>query len=68
MTACVTDGRRGFVQAVEKVRFVAGETNGLESALLRALEEPDRIEAVEIKSEKLIMAEDVTRADFGIRG
>ena len=68
MTACVTDGRRGFVQAVEKVRFVAGETDGLESAILRALEEPDRVEQLDVKSEELIDAEAVTRSDFGVRG
>jgi eukaryotic-like serine/threonine-protein kinase len=68
MTACVTDGRRDFVHAVEKVRFVAGETGGLESALLRALEEPDRIEARRVDTKSLISAEAITRADFGIRG
>lgn len=65
--ACVTDVRRDYAQAIQKVRHVNAEPDDLEEALLRALEDPDRIEAISIKTDSLILAERVSRSGFGPR-
>jgi len=56
IAARVADGRLGFEKAVREVKVAASE-GGLEGALLRALEEPDRVERVELGSVLLLRAE-----------
>jgi len=66
--ARVKDGKRGYARAVEKVRFISAEYESLESALLRALETPDRVEVLDLSKREIIMAEATARSDFIARG
>lgn len=62
--ARVKDGKKGYARAVEKVRFVSGEPDSLEVALLRALESPDRVEAIDISKRQVVAAEATVRSTF----
>ena len=67
MNARVKDGKKGYARAVEKVRFISGEHESLESALLRALETPDRIEAIDLSNRQIIPAEGAVRSEFAVK-
>ena len=56
LAARLTDQRRGYERAVRKVRN-APHAQELEGALLRALEEPDRVELIEVNSGKMLHAD-----------
>ena len=67
MNARVKDRKKGYARAVEKVRFISGEHESLESALLRALETPDRVEAIDLSSRQIIPAEGTVRSEFAVK-
>lgn len=61
LSARTTDTQKGLERAVVRARFAAEhDTDGLEDALLRALETPDRVERVPIDWESLKKAEPIT--------
>jgi eukaryotic-like serine/threonine-protein kinase len=57
-SARASERQRGLERAVVRARFAAtNDLDGLEDALLRALEQPDRVERVDIEWEKVKSAE-----------